>query len=692
MWERFGEVKVFVEPFFGSGAVLLGAPWPADRIETVNDKDGFVANFWRAVKHDPDQVAHYADWPVNECLPSGTMITTPDGEIPIETIRPGMIVYGERAGSIMPTVVEAIHQGVTRELYSINDLFLTGNHPVWTKEFGYVEARRFSNGLHVKKLDWPIDKNDLDMLSFRHEESTVGNICFERSPNLASSICWDNVSGQGEIQGAHFKGNRGRIYPSRLLDSITYCQRIEARLFHYRSWLRARMAGARKILDCLLSSKWKYSQSLRWGRGLAGLCADAGVAGKMVTNAAGCALYSRTHPCNAWQETYRGSDREDSDCQHRSEDAGIHAARVIRISQGPSRSDRAAITDGTISARHNPHIRVSAERKRFATWKAVAVRGNRNGIYLSPASRSRYWRNQGRSSICIEAIASVQRTHLQAPIVVYNFQTSTGNYFANRILVHNCDLHARHSWLVAQKADLVPRLEGDPDFYDPKIAGWWVWGMACWIGDGFCSGNGPWHVEDGKLIKTAGDAGQGVNRKRVHLGGAGRGDPGTGECGLYAWMQTLSDRLARVRVCCGDWARVCGHTPTTSHGLTGVFLDPPYSAEAGRNEGIYPEEDMSIAHDVRRWAIEHGPDPKMRIALCGYAEEHGDEMQAAGWIVVPWQAQGGYGNQGNGSGRTNRLREAVWFSPHCLAPVAEIGSAGTNVQDGLFEAEREGVE
>jgi hypothetical protein len=49
VWERFGNVANYVEPFFGSGAVLLGRPHPPG-IETVNDLDCMVANFWRALK------------------------------------------------------------------------------------------------------------------------------------------------------------------------------------------------------------------------------------------------------------------------------------------------------------------------------------------------------------------------------------------------------------------------------------------------------------------------------------------------------------------------------------------------------------------------------------------------------------------------------------------------------------------
>ncbi len=65
VWARFGVVENYVEPFFGSGAVLLSRPNVAG-LETVNDLDGFIANFWRAVAADPDGVAQYVDWPVNE--------------------------------------------------------------------------------------------------------------------------------------------------------------------------------------------------------------------------------------------------------------------------------------------------------------------------------------------------------------------------------------------------------------------------------------------------------------------------------------------------------------------------------------------------------------------------------------------------------------------------------------------------
>ena len=65
VWQAFGAVDNYVEPFAGSAAMLLGAP-EGKRIETINDFDGMIANFWRAIAADPEAVAHHADWPCNE--------------------------------------------------------------------------------------------------------------------------------------------------------------------------------------------------------------------------------------------------------------------------------------------------------------------------------------------------------------------------------------------------------------------------------------------------------------------------------------------------------------------------------------------------------------------------------------------------------------------------------------------------
>jgi hypothetical protein len=248
--------------------------------------------------------------------------------------------------------------------------------------------------------------------------------------------------------------------------------------------------------------------------------------------------------------------------------------------------------------------------------------------------------------------------------------------------VNEADLHARHLWLVNRREEFTLRLMGDPDYYDARVAGWWIWGICCWIGSGWCSGQGPWQSVDGQLVKDAPvgggvwrqlphlrNKGVGVHRKLVHLGGPR--SPGRGIHGkqahngaLYAWFAALQDRLRYVRVCCGDWQRVLGPSVTFQHGLTGILLDPPYSAEEDRREGLYAVDDLQIAHAVRQWCLDHGSNPRLRIVLCGYGAVH-DALLTQGWTRRAWHAQGGLGNLGQGRGRANRAREVLWLSPHC---------------------------
>lgn len=232
--------------------------------------------------------------------------------------------------------------------------------------------------------------------------------------------------------------------------------------------------------------------------------------------------------------------------------------------------------------------------------------------------------------------------------------------------VNENDLHARHVWLVARRETLRAQLEGDPDFHDPKIAGWWVWGLACWIGSGFCSGKGPWRVDDDRKLVRLGNNGRGVNRNLVRLGNNGCGvnrnlvhlGDGRGVNRLSEWFGDLSARLRNVGVASGNWSRVSSPSLTFTHGLTGVFLDPPYS------EGEIDYSAGSKCSDgAREWAIANGNNPLLRIALCGYEGEH--EMPPE-WSVHKWNAGAGYNVQSEertGNGR----RERIWFSPACLS-------------------------
>lgn len=248
------------------------------------------------------------------------------------------------------------------------------------------------------------------------------------------------------------------------------------------------------------------------------------------------------------------------------------------------------------------------------------------------------------------------------------------------------DLFARHSWLVRQTATLTNSLHADPAWFDAKIAGWWCWGACNWIGSDWCSGTGPWVHDGEKIIDSRklphlGDAGRGINRKLPHLGNAGQGInrqlPHLGNAGqggehprttfIREWMQDLHHRLKQVRVTCGDWSRVVKESVTIRHGLTGVFLDPPYTKGAMDYAAGGVGTDLPM--QVQAWCADNGQNKQLRIVLCGHAGEH-DALLAHGWHLRTWTARKGYAVTDEAI--QNSKDETLWCSPACVPELQEL--------------------
>ena len=62
VWEQLGDPGVYVEPFLGTGAMLLGKDKPAAR-EVVCEINGYICNLFRAVREDYALAAYHADYP-----------------------------------------------------------------------------------------------------------------------------------------------------------------------------------------------------------------------------------------------------------------------------------------------------------------------------------------------------------------------------------------------------------------------------------------------------------------------------------------------------------------------------------------------------------------------------------------------------------------------------------------------------
>lgn len=295
--------------------------------------------------------------------------------------------------------------------------------------------------------------------------------------------------------------------------------------------------------------------------------------------------------------------------------------------------------------------------------------------------------------------------------------------------VSELDLHARHAWLVVRLDEMAEELRADPEYFDAKVAGWWVWGICQWIGTGWCGGikhgEPRPNLNSGQGVHALGNvspsekmpnlsgfeagirkpsaqskqlpalrvdsgasgngvhasgltprlsrqtpllagAGMGINAGGLPAIGNDRGINGVSAPPCLEWFRALQARLRRVRVVCGDWTRVLG----------------PSVLGKGKNVGgrrpcavfLDPPYDTSLrskriyTHDRDGLAAE----------VRAWAIKHGDDPdlriclagyfdEHAAHMPASWTVYRWKGARGYASeDNDNREEETLWFSKHCL--------------------------
>ena len=269
------------------------------------------------------------------------------------------------------------------------------------------------------------------------------------------------------------------------------------------------------------------------------------------------------------------------------------------------------------------------------------------------------------------------------------------------------DLTARHKWLVKWRRESAPRLSEDPEWFDARAAGWWIWGRSNWIGGQWCpdsaadrrpspqgdqgsavgrsalpecirekrpaAGVRPGHIygvqvagEDlgFRFLRVAGSrpaAGTEPGHKTsVQIGGRDLPDIGTGKR-LRPWFRVIQQRLARVIVFARSWesgvtpAALAASRSSPENLVRTVYLDPPYPA-TNRMADIYGKDDNGkAAEDSFRWAVEHGE--RYRI---GFSCNAGDFDVPPGWTTLT------FGRCGQNV--ETRIPDLTMFSPACRSP------------------------
>ena len=268
--------------------------------------------------------------------------------------------------------------------------------------------------------------------------------------------------------------------------------------------------------------------------------------------------------------------------------------------------------------------------------------------------------------------------------------------------IFEADMHAKHLWLIYQglpDAEFRKRMLSDPDYYDCKIAGWWLWGQGIWIGSSWCDVNSaeyrmnkrpsiqeslvvtsqqrPHLTHNSGVIRLSPKPAPEVLNRGFLIGELKHPVPSltsqTGAIheGVYETMNALCERIKHVKLLCGGWKRCVSpgilNAYTDGNQVAGVLIDPPYSHEL-RDNHLYAQESATVAAEAASWAREHEHDRNLRIVFCGYSDETMSEHEFPGWDTVKWKATGGYGNQKKKGKNENRFKETLWFSPNCLKP------------------------
>lgn len=213
-------------------------------------------------------------------------------------------------------------------------------------------------------------------------------------------------------------------------------------------------------------------------------------------------------------------------------------------------------------------------------------------------------------------------------------------------VANECDFPTNHAELIARKKAIMDAEEGlakkimtDVDYYDVRLAGFFVWCMSNSI--------------DYNIINKS--------KKRPQL---------TSYVGIMTttqkkdWLNALSFRLADVKVTCGDWLCPLGGNWQSDKGTCAVFLDPPYG-DTRRKKDLYMKDSYDIAEKVLEWCKKRGNEKDLRIVLCGYDTEY-DALLADGWQKINWKAQGGLGNQKKTDVYVNATMERLWINPACI--------------------------
>jgi hypothetical protein len=116
----------------------------------------------------------------DECVPPGTMIATPGGSVPIESVKDGDIILAldDQDRLVRSEVTATFRRFSSQPFVQIDSFVGTQNHPVWIKGKGFVEAAAVRPGDTVRV--YANTHDHLRVVRYVVHENEAGRGCPER--------------------------------------------------------------------------------------------------------------------------------------------------------------------------------------------------------------------------------------------------------------------------------------------------------------------------------------------------------------------------------------------------------------------------------------------------------------------------------------------------------------------------------
>ncbi len=355
----------------------------ADVIFTTYDQLNTVKGATTPRRAFLSQIAPQSMIVMDECVPSGTQIATPDGLRAIEDIRVGDLVlgYNHERNVVEPTIVLHTFRRQTLEpLYDMGGVSVTGAHPVFTQNRGYVPAT-------------DLESSDFVLHIGEHASAQTE----EAHPELRALRSRVRAQGQAAWQ-------QGEVLQPLL----------------------------RRVMVRDIWAQFESGQDTKLAGGRAGAAGEASPHAKQSVQRSGVAAAERRD----------GQDARESAFDRRQWSGNVAAANALaaasRMDAGARGGDRVA-REGNANALQDRYSVPGTQNRDRGGWSWPSQHENQGsgrpqGIVLAlsrvdgpalsePAGDGRTGRGRRRDHDGIE---------------VFNIETGTANYFANGLLVHNC--------------------------------------------------------------------------------------------------------------------------------------------------------------------------------------------------------------------------------------------------------------